>query len=68
MKQITRELKVIEKRRALEKAREEHHSFMSVRTLKDINSSYNLTATMIRLESNLLNAMNDLNRASGAVA
>ena len=56
-------LKVIEKRKALVKARKEYYSFMSVRELKDINSSYDLTATMLRLESNLVGAKNSLNKA-----
>ena len=54
MKQITKDLKVIEMRKALEKAREEYHSFMSVRELKDINSSYGLTKTMLMLEGKLV--------------
>ena len=57
-----KELKVIEKRKALVKAREEYHSFMRVRELRDINSSYNLTATMLRLEANLAGARNSLNK------
>lgn len=63
MKQITRDLRIIEKRKALVKAREEYHSFMSVRELKDINSSFDLTATMLRLELNLTSAMNNLDKA-----
>ena len=65
-----KELKVIEKRRALVKAREEYHSFMRVRELKDINSRYDLTTTMLRLEANLVGARNSLNKAlkAGAVA
>lgn len=57
-----RELKVIERREALEKARAEYHSFMRVRELKDINSNYDLTATMLRLEANLVGARNSLNK------
>ena len=63
-----KELKVIEKRKALVKARTEYHSFMRVRELRDINSSYDLTATMLLLELNLVRAMNSLNKALGAVA
>lgn len=62
MKQITKELRVIEKRKALEKARIEYHSFMRVRELKDINSSYALTQTMLMLEANLVGARNSLNK------
>ena len=54
--------KIIEKRKAVEKARREYHSFMSVRLLKDINSNVNLTETMLRLEKNLVEAINKLNR------
>lgn len=54
MKEITRQLKIIELRKALVKAREEYHSFIRVRELKDINASCNLTLTMIRLEGNFL--------------
>lgn len=60
-----KELKVIEIRKILVKARTEYHSFMSVRTLKDINSSYDLTATMLRLEANLVGARNSLNKVLG---
>ena len=49
-----KELKIIEIRKALVKARTEYHSFMRVRELKDINSSYGLTNTMLRLESKLV--------------
>lgn len=70
MKQITRDLKVVKMRKALVKAREEYHSFMRVRELKDINSSYDLTAIMLRLELKLVSAMNSLNKElkKGAVA
>lgn len=53
-------LKVIEKRKALVKAREEYHSFMRVRELRDINSSVALTITMLRLEWNLVKASSAL--------
>jgi hypothetical protein len=62
MKYITRELKIIEKRKALEKTRTEYHSFMKVRELKDINSNYGLMETMLRLEGNLVGASNSLER------
>ena len=60
-----KELKVIERRKALVKARTEYHSFMRVRELKDIGSSYDLTATMLRLEANLVGARNSLNKMLG---
>jgi len=63
MKQITKELRIIKLRKELKKARAEYHSFMSVRPLKDIDSSYSLTETMRRLELNLVNAINSLNKA-----
>lgn len=51
------EICLIRKREAVKKAREEYHSFMRVRKLEDINSSYNLTAIMLRLEKNLTHAV-----------
>ena len=57
-----KELKVVEKRKALVKARTEYHSFMRVRELRDISSSYDLTATMLLLELKLVRAMNSLNK------
>ncbi len=63
MKQITKELRVIRMRKILEKARAEYHSFMSVRELRDINSSYDLTKTMLRLESKLVGAALDFVKA-----
>ena len=63
MKQITKELRIIKLRKELRKARAEYHSFMRVRQLKDIDSSYDLTAIMLRLELNLVNAINSLNKA-----
>ena len=62
MKQITKDLKVIEMRKALEKARGEYHSFMRVRELKDIHSSCSLMTTTLRLEGNLVAASNALER------
>ena len=62
MKHITRELKIIEKRNKLVKARMEYHSFMRVRELKDIYSSCGLMLTMLRLEGNLVSASNSLER------
>ncbi len=63
MKQITKDLRVIRMRRSLEKAREAYHSFMRVRELRDINSSYDLTKTMLRLESKLVRAALDFVKA-----
>ena len=63
MKQITKDLKRIKMQKALEKARAEYHSFMSVRELKDINSSYSLTKTMLRLEGRLVASALDFAKA-----
>jgi len=63
MKQITKELRIIKLRKELRKARAEYHSFMRVRQLKDIDSSYDLTAIMLRLELNLVNTTNSLSKA-----
>jgi len=62
MKQITKDLRIIKMRKAVVKAREEYHSFMRVRELRDINSSCDLMANMLRLEANLIGARNGLNR------
>ena len=53
------EIHLIEKNKAVKKAREEYHSFMRVRELEDINSSYILTSIMLRLEGNLASAVID---------
>jgi len=53
---------IIERRKALVKARTEYWSFMRVRELKDINSSCSLVLTMLRLEGNLVEASNTLNK------
>ena len=58
---------LIRKRKAVNKARVEYHSFMSVRELHDIDSSYVLTETRIRLEGNLVKAANDFNRAVDSI-
>ena len=47
---------IIKKRIALEKARNEYHSFMSVRTIKDINNNYKLLEQALTLENRLVNA------------
>ena len=54
---------LLRRRKAVDKARVEYHSFMSVRTLGDIGSSYSLTETRMRLEGNLVTAHNDFARA-----
>jgi len=41
---------------SLLKARREYLSFIKVRELKDIYSSYSLTETLLKLEDNLLRA------------
>lgn len=58
---------LIRKRKAVDKARVEYHSFMSVRTLADISSSYTLTETRMRLESNLVTATNEFDRAVSSI-
>ena len=58
---------LIRKRKAVNKARVEYHSFMSVRELHDIDSNYVLTETRIRLEENLVKAANDFNRAVDSI-
>ena len=47
---------------AVEKARREYHSFVRVRYLHDIFSSLELLKTMLRLEDNLVEARNKLNK------
>ena len=58
---------LIRKRKAIEKAQVEYHSFMSVRELHDIDSSYILTETRMRLEGNLVKAVNDFDRAVASI-
>jgi len=60
VKYVTRELRIIEKRNKVVKARMEYHSFMKVRELKDIYSSCGLMLTMLRLEGNLITASDSL--------
>lgn len=62
MKQITKDLRIIRMRRTIAKVREEYHSFMRVRELKDINLSCSLMITMLRLENNLVDAVNNLEK------
>ena len=58
---------LIRKRKAVDKARVEYHSFMSVRELHDIDSSYTLMETRVRLEGNLVKAANDFNKAVDSI-
>jgi len=59
MNYLKTEINLMEKNKAVKKAREEYHSFMRVRELEDINSSYILTSIMLRLEGNLASAVID---------
>lgn len=54
--------KLIEKRRAVEKARHEYHSFMSVRSIKNINANYKLLNQALELENRLVKASNEVTR------
>lgn len=54
--------KLIEKRKTLEKARHEYHSFMSVRSIKDINANYKLLKQGLELENRLVKASNDVTK------
>lgn len=65
MKQITKDLRVIKMRKALVKARIEYWSFMRVRELRDINLSYSLLKTMLRLEGRLVACALDFTKAMG---
>ena len=58
---------IIKARKVVEKARKEYHSFMSVRELKDIMSSYDLMGTMIILEDRLVKARNKLDEMLDSV-
>ena len=49
----------------VDKARREYHSFVSVRTLRDINSNYELLTTFLRLENNLIKARNNQDKING---
>ena len=44
------------------KARREYHSFVSVRTLRDIFNNYELLKTLLRLEKNLVIAITVLDK------
>lgn len=58
---------LISKRRALEKARHEYHSFMSVRSIKDINANYKLLEQALTLENKLVKASNEVNRMINSI-
>lgn len=58
---------LIRKKKAVDIARVEYHSFISVRELNDIASSYSLTETRMRLEGNLVKATNDFDRAVASI-
>ena len=58
---------LIGKRKAVDKARVEYHSFMSVRELHDIDSNYTLTETRMRLEGNLVDAVNEFKKAVNSI-
>ena len=53
---------LIEKRKAVEKARHEYHSFMSVRSIKDINANYKLLNQALELENRLVKASNEVTK------
>lgn len=57
-----KQLEIIARRKAVTKARGEYHSFMSVRTLKDIWSSVSLVKQMMFLEDKLVDAVLDLRK------
>ena len=58
---------LIEKRKALEKARHEYHSFMSVRTMKDINANYKLLEQALELEGRLVKASNEVTKMVNSI-
>ena len=58
---------LIEKRKALEKARHEYHSFMSVRTMKDINANYKLLEQAFELEGRLVKASNEVTKMVNSI-
>lgn len=53
---------LVEKRKAVEKARHEYHSFMSVRSIKNINANYKLLNQALELENRLVKASNEVTR------
>ena len=58
---------LIKKREALEKARHEYHSFMSVRSIKDINANYKLLNQSLELENRLVKASNEVTRIVNSI-
>ena len=58
---------LIGKRKALEKARHEYHSFMSVRTIKDINANYKLLEQALELENRLVKASNEVTKMVNSI-
>ena len=58
---------LIGKRKALEKARYEYHSFMSVRTIRDINANYKLKEQELELENRLVKASNEVTKMVNSI-
>jgi len=58
---------LIGKRKAVEKARHEYHSFMSVHTIFDINSNYKLLEQALELENRLVNAVIELRKMINSI-
>ena len=58
---------LINKRKALEKARKEYHGFMSVRTIKDINANYKLLEQGLTLENKLVAAHNAVTKMISSI-
>ena len=58
---------LINKRKALEKARHEYHGFLSVRTMRDINANYKLLEQALELENRLVKASNEVNRMINSI-
>jgi hypothetical protein len=53
---------LIKKRKARQKARHEYHGFMSVHTIRDINTNYKLLEQALELENRLVKATNEETR------
>ena len=53
---------LIGKRKALVKARHEYHSFMSARSIRDINANYKLLEQALELENRLVKASNEVTK------
>ena len=58
---------LIGKRKALEKARHEYHSFISVRSIKDINANVKLLDQALELENRLVKASNEVTRIINSI-